>query len=206
MPIEPLDFGRALAIGMPIGAVGYAFQTLLARRRRNRRRTARGWGPTLPAATSEEAVTRTVTHVGGGEDADPAAASAAVELEGAELAAADVEAADIPVDTPTAPRARPRRAPRSAADALRRQEAGLAAALDAVIAFVDVAPRRQRAVTCADELSRRVPRSRRGPATVLFIAAVADGLAPTQLQLLAEESGVEVATALKAVRTKLAAL
>jgi hypothetical protein len=89
---------------------------------------------------------------------------------------------------------------------LLRREANLDAALDAVVDFVDGAPRRARAEVCAVELARLVPKANRGPALVAYAAAVASGTAPGELQNLAEDVGVELARELQAVRREINSL
>ncbi len=84
-----------------------------------------------------------------------------------------------------------------------KREATLDAALDAVVDFVDGAPRRARAEACAAELSRLLPKATRGPALAAFVAATASGTAPGELQVLAEDVGVELAGELQAVRREI---
>jgi hypothetical protein len=89
---------------------------------------------------------------------------------------------------------------------LLKREASLDAALEAVVDFVDGAPRRARAEACASELSRLLPKATRGPTLVAFVAAIASGTAPGELQILAESVGVELAGELQAVRREISSL
>ena len=89
---------------------------------------------------------------------------------------------------------------------LLKREASLDAALEAVVDFVDGAPRRARAEACASELSRLLPKATREPTLVAFVAAIASGTAPGELQILAESVGVKLAGELQAVRREISSL
>ncbi|GAC1327595.1 MAG: hypothetical protein NVSMB17_01860 [Candidatus Dormibacteria bacterium] len=89
---------------------------------------------------------------------------------------------------------------------LRRRHAALASGLDAIIDFVDRSPRRAAAAACAETLAHSIPSSQRGPATKAFLDAVGTTTPPSRLQALAEEAGVEVATAIKALSAEIRAL
>src|ERR1035437_1732711 len=89
---------------------------------------------------------------------------------------------------------------------LLKREASLDAALEAVVDFVDGAPRRARPEACASELSRLLPKATREPTLVAFVAAIASGTAPGELQILAESVGVKLAGELQAVRREISSL
>jgi hypothetical protein len=86
---------------------------------------------------------------------------------------------------------------------LQKRESTLDKALDAVVDFVDGAARRTRAEACGSELARLMPKAARGPALAAFMAALAEGIAPGRLQVMAEEVGVELAVQLQAVRREM---
>jgi hypothetical protein len=100
--------------------------------------------------------------------------------------------------------ARPSRAAKPASAAsLEKRRLGLGRGLDAIVAFVDGPARRGEATACADALLLAMPRSERGPATSAFLHAAGARQPPARLQELAEDAGVELATALRAVNAEL---
>jgi hypothetical protein len=115
---------------------------------------------------------------------------------------------------PRAPRkpAAARRAPAGKAataapalEDLQRRQATLRQALEAVIAFVDNPPRRATATACADALLLLVPRDERGANLAAYVHAAGAKEPLRKLQDLAEEAGVEMATAIKALNTEIRA-
>jgi hypothetical protein len=89
---------------------------------------------------------------------------------------------------------------------LLKRETSLDAALDAVVDFVDGAPRKARAEACAGQLSRLLPKATRGPALTAFLTSTSSGTAPGELQVMAEAVGVELARELQSVRQEISSL
>ena len=109
-----------------------------------------------------------------------------------------------PAATPKRPPAVPAKRPAAnPTTALTRRRNGMKQALDAIIDFVDAPPRRAAATVCADALVMAVPRTQRGPDLEAFLQAAGSGLAPSRLQELAEDAGVEVATAIKEINARI---
>ncbi|GAC1327789.1 MAG: hypothetical protein NVSMB17_02310 [Candidatus Dormibacteria bacterium] len=107
---------------------------------------------------------------------------------------------------PSAPPARPARKPTpDALQATARRQRALKRGLDAVITFVDAAPRQSHAATCAAVLARAVPRADRGEALTGFLDAARRGERPGRLQSMAEDAGVELALAIKQLTIELRA-
>jgi hypothetical protein len=107
--------------------------------------------------------------------------------------------------TPGAAPARPpaRRAP--SLDTLKRKRAALERGLDAVIEFVDGPARRAPATACADALLLAVPKTERGPHIEAYLHAAGAKEAPGRLQEMAEDAGMELAAAIKAVGAEIKA-
>lgn len=154
-------------------------------------------------------------HVPGGHEADPISAAAVAGPARAATrpraraatsptrsrpaaSSAAAAAAKVKTATPTQKAADP-------ATALRRRQASLQRGLDAVVDFVDGPPRRGTATACADALLLAVPKKDRGPHVDAYLHAAGAKEAPTRLQELAEDAGMELATAIKALgRTRAA--
>ena len=196
MIFRPLELPQVLVLALPVASGLFLLQTVWTERRRERREPPRAWGPTLPSETAETEFSRTVTEVGRRAE-EPPAPDAAIELEAVPAASVEGSAAtERPVKTPA------RRARRTHAEVVAERAAALTEALDAIVEFVDAAPRRARAEACAKRVRHLVPSASRGVATTLFLSAVNDGVAPAQAQALAEDAAVEIAGALKATRTQ----
>lgn len=192
---------EAFAIGLPFGVAGFFAQEAVLRRRRMARAPAEPH-PTAPARPGPE---RTAPERPGrrskaevqAEVVPGSSPSAAPEPIVEPVVASSVE---TPASAPAAPAAAPKR---SGATALRKSEAMLDSAIEVIVDFVDGQARRARAQACADALTGLVPRARRGPAFVAFVAAVKENAAPGKLQEMAEDAGVELAIALRVVREEL---
>ena len=109
----------------------------------------------------------------------------------------------VPAVTPPVAARSVKRPAANPTTALTRRRNGMKRALDAIIDFVDAPPRRAAAAVCADALVMAVPRTQRGPDLEAFLHAAGSGLAPSRLQVLAEDAGVEIATAIKEINTRI---
>jgi hypothetical protein len=110
-------------------------------------------------------------------------------------------------DTAAKRKPRPSRAAKPAAslDALRKRQLALRRGLEAIITFVEATPRRAAATACADALLLAVPKAGRGPQVATFLHAAGAKESPERLQELAEEAGVELASAVKALALEIKA-
>ena len=188
MTIPQVSLLVAFAIGLPLGIVGYFLQEALIKRRRRRAHAAveagTGWGEhavATPTGTRTGTGTAVTGHAG---------RSAAVEVEALE----EVEPAP----------------PRGAAEAekrrtalLRKHDAQLQQAVEAMVDFIEAPPRKARAVATAARVSALVPASRRGAALVAFLDGVAAGTTPSASQDAAEAAGIELARELRVVKQEL---
>ena len=219
MPFPPLTFAQSLGIAVPISLAGYAAQEFYIRRRAVKRRLEDADGAVPGAADAGDTGPR-VTVGDPAAEVKAAAKPVAASSKPVKAAPKPVKAASRPVTAAPKPvKATPKAAPKPAParqpstrkpapvalEELQRRQAALRQALDAVITFVDAPPRRAGATACADAVLRLVPRDERGPNLDAFLDAAGAKEAPGRLQDLAEESGVEMATAIKALNTEIRA-
>ena len=191
MPFPAFSVPASFAIGIPLGLAGFAAQEAVLRRR-SVKRGAEAAPETASRAPVEAPAAPGVTAVVPG-----------VPVEAPAEAVAEAVVAKPAVARPTA--VRKKRAPADPRAALRRRHAALSQGLEAIIAFVDGAPRRAAATACADALLLALPVSERGPQVAAFLHAVGAKLPPGKLQELAEDAGVEVATSIRMLARQLSA-
>jgi hypothetical protein len=190
MPFPALSLPVAAAIGLPIGLACFAVRETVIRRRTARHAPepdgAAGMGP-IEAASGVSVI---------------AATSAPARLA---AKAPATRGATPKASTPAPPAAkavaaRPARGTRTVPlDVRRKQMVALKRGLDAIVAFVDGPARRAGASACADGLLLAVPKAERGHDVAAFLRAVGAKEAPARLQELAEDAGVEIAVAIKAL-------
>jgi hypothetical protein len=98
---------------------------------------------------------------------------------------------------------RPPRTKPDSLEARRRRQAALRKGLDAIIAFVDGPARRGEATACADAVVLAVPKAERGADVWAFLHAVGAKEGPGKLQDMAEDAGMEIALAIKALAAEI---
>ena len=193
VPFPAVPLPVSFAIGIPVALGLFVAQEVVLQRRAAHRADSPAPGAPVNAPVR-------ATPPAGVTVAAPALPTAPVR--GARTRAA---APAKPVAaTPAVPA--PKRAPSNPAGALRRRLAALNQGLEAIIEFVDGPVRRKPAASCAEALKGAVPKARRGPALNAFLVAVEAGVAPSRLQEMAEDAGVEVAIAIRQVTAEIRAL
>jgi hypothetical protein len=222
MVIPQISLPIAFGIGLSLGVLGFVLQEVLGRRR-TRRRLAAGdaqgtWGGGTTATTTE--VKRAPEP-----PAPLDSVAAAPPMPGPTASAAGLEPARARAE---APRKGPGRAEKPAPEgqitpidtawiagrrqqaanerSLRKREAALDEALDALVSFVEGQPRRARAKSCAATLDRVLPKAGRSAELRAFLKDAAADASPSALQAAAEEIGLQLAGQLKAAKTELAEL
>ena len=232
VPFPAVPLPVSFAIGIPVALAAFVAQEVVLRRRRTSRpprhivddpeshlyESLHGSDVTTPDAADVKGDVvdlREVAPQSAPVPAKPrvprarrARAEASVAPESEQMA--DVVPAVTPPQTARS-RKRPAAAPgqRAAADStavLGKRRAALNVGLEAIIDFVDGPARRAAATACADALLLAVPKTQRGPDLEAFLHAAGAKRPPSQLQEMAEDAGVEVATAIKEVNVKIRAL
>ncbi|MFN2462514.1 MAG: hypothetical protein ABR573_01260 [Candidatus Dormibacteria bacterium] len=94
------------------------------------------------------------------------------------------------------------RARRLGSATLARRESAAQRGLDAVVTFVDAAPRRAAAEACAEAILVAVPKTMRGAAVQAFLHAAEAQERPGRLQALAEAAGMELAVELRQIKSE----
>lgn len=201
MPFPAISVPAAVAIGLSIGAAGFAVQGTSLRRRAARRTVAAADGPSDQAAGSVPAPGVTAEAPAGVTTATsaPAVTPAKPAANGRVRAAPKAPAA--------APRARATglkaAAKADSLDVTRKRQAALRKGLEAIVTFAGGPARRARATACADALVLAVPKAERGRQVSAFLHAAGAKEAPARLQEMAEDAGVEIAMAIKALNAEI---
>jgi hypothetical protein len=192
MPFPAISLPAALAIGLSIGAIGIAAQGKSLRRRAARRTVA---GPDGPGDQPPGSVPTPGVRA---DASAPAVAPARPAANGRH---------GVAPRAPAAPRKRAT-ALRTAAhadppDITRKRQVAFDKGLEAIVTFVDGPVRRAGASACADALVLAVPKAERGRQVSAFLRAAGAKEAPARLQEMAEDAGVEIAMAIKALNAEI---